>query len=140
MSQLPQNNEAFDNNSEYNMLNQTNGSWQPYAGVLGNQLLPGKKVSPGFSKRRDGQNAASLSLFFGALSLLCIPLLTWVWAPDFTVISLILGILGIWQGRVAKRHGVPALAGRILNWLGLCFFIGIAALFMYIANALSHIH
>ena len=43
MSQLPQNNEAFDNNSEYNMLNQTNGSWQPYAGVLGNQLLPGKK-------------------------------------------------------------------------------------------------
>lgn len=140
MSQLPQNNEAFDNNSEYNMLNQTNGSWQPYAGVLGNQLLPGKKVSPGFSKRRDGQNAASLSLFFGALSLLCIPLLTWVWAPDFTVISLILGILGIWQGRVAKRHGVPALAGRILNWLGLCFFIGIAALFMYIANALSQIN
>ena len=118
MSQLPQNNEAFDNNPEYNMLNQTNGSWQPYAGVLGNQLLPGKKVSPGFSKRRDGQNAASLSLFFGCLSLLCIPLLTWVWAPDLTFISLILGILGIWQGRVAKRHGVPALAGRILSWAG----------------------
>ena len=129
MSQLPQNNEAFDNNSEYNMLNQTNGSWQPYAGVLGNQLLPGKKVSPGFSKRRDGQNAASLSLFFGALSLLCIPLLTWVWVPDFTVISLILGILGIWQGRVAKRHGVPALAGRILSWAG----VGIVlALYLFV--------
>ena len=92
MSQLPQNNEAFDNNSEYNMLNQTNGSWQPYAGV-------------------------------------CIPLLTWVWAPDFTVISLILGILGIWQGRVAKRHGVPALAGRILSWAG----VGIVlALYLFV--------
>ncbi len=64
MSQLPQNNEAFDNNSEYNMLNQTNGSWQPYAGVLGNQLLPGKKVSPGFSKRRDGQNAGKSFIVF----------------------------------------------------------------------------
>ena len=115
MSQLPQNNEAFDNNPEYAKHHQTNGSWQPYAGVLGNQLLPGKKVSPGFSKRRDGENAASLSLFFGALSLLCIPLSTWVWAPDFTFISL---ILGIWQGRVAKRYGVPALAGRILSWAG----------------------
>ena len=115
MSQLPQTNEDFDYSPEYAKLNHTNGSWQPYAGVLGNQLLPGKKVSPGFSKRRDGQNAASLSLFFGALSLLCIPLSSWVWAPDLTFISLILGILGIWQGRVAKRHGVPALAGRILS-------------------------
>ena len=138
MSQLPQNNEAFDNNSEYNMLNQTNGSWQPYAGVLGNQLLPGKKVSPGFSKRRDGQNAASLSLFFGALSLLCIPLLTWVWAPDFTVISLILGILGIWQGRVAKRHGVPALAGRILSWAGVGIVLALYIFVILFLISLSH--
>ena len=51
-----------------------------------------------------------------------------------------LNILGIWQGRVAQRHGVRALEGRILNGLGLCFFIGIAFLIMLIANALSHIN
>ena len=140
MSQLPQNNEAFGNAPEYAKLNQTNGNWQPYAGVLGNQLLPGKKVSPGFSKRRDGENAASLSLFFGALSLLCIPLSAWVWAPDFTFISLILGILGIWQGFAARRRGTRASSGLILNGLGLCIFIGIAALIMLIVNALSGIN
>ncbi|WP_315294125.1 hypothetical protein [Rothia mucilaginosa] len=43
MSQLPQTNEDFDYSPEYAKLNHTNGSWQPYAGVLGNQLLPGKK-------------------------------------------------------------------------------------------------
>ena len=118
MSQLPQNNEAFDYNPEYAKLNQTNGNWQPYAGVLGNQLLPGKKVSPGFSKRRDGENAASLSLFFGALSLLCIPLSAWVWAPDFTFISLILGILvsgkGEWlNGMVCPPWRVVLSVGRV---------------------------
>ena len=140
MSQLPQNNEAFDYNPEHNKLNQTAGSWQPYAGVLGNQLLPGKKVSPGFSKRRDGENAASLSLFFGALSLLCIPLWSWVWGPDLTFISLVLGILGIWQAFVARRRGVRAIGGLVLNGLGLCIFIGIDVLIILILNALSHIH
>ncbi|WP_314849465.1 hypothetical protein [Rothia mucilaginosa] len=138
MSQLPQNNEAFDNNPEYAKHHQTNGNWQPYVGVLGNQLLPGKKVSPGFSKRRDGENAASLSLFFGALSLLCIPLSTWVWAPDFTFISLILGILGIWQGRVAKRHGVPALAGRILSWAGVGIVLALYIFVILFLISLSH--
>ncbi len=138
MSQLPQNNEAFDNNPEYAKLHQTTGNWQPYAGVLGSQLLPGKKVSPGFSKRRDGENAASLSLFFGALSLLCILLSTWVWAPDFTFISLILGILGIWQGRVAKRYGVPALAGRILSWAGVGIVLALYIFVILFLISLSH--
>ena len=138
MSQLPQNNEDFDYDPEYNKLNHTNGSWQPYAGVLGNQLLPGKKVSPGFSKRRYGQNAASLSLFFGALSLLCIPLSSWVWAPDLTFISLVLGILGIWQGRVAKRHGVPALAGRILSWAGVGIVLALYIFVILFLISLSH--
>ncbi|WP_060824260.1 hypothetical protein [Rothia mucilaginosa] len=138
MSQLSQNNEAFDYNPEHNKLNQTNGSWQPYAGVLGNQLLPGKKVSPGFSKRRDGENAASLSLFFGALSLLCIPLWSWVWGADLTFISLILGILGIWQGRVARRHGVPAPAGRILSWAGVGIVLALYIFVILFLISLSH--
>lgn len=96
---------------------------------------------------QDGKRAANFSLLFGFLSPLSFVLGFWLLVQGLGESGLqvalaapVLNILGIWQGWVAQRHGVPALAGRILNWLGLCFFIGIAALFMYIANALSQIN
>ena len=96
---------------------------------------------------QDGERAANFSLLFGFLGPLSFFLGFWLLVqglgPSSLMISLaapVLNILGIWQGRVAQRHGVRALGGRILNGLGLCFFIGIAFLIMLIANALSHIN
>jgi len=148
MSQLPQNNEAFDYNPEYAKLYQEDNNELPSPDTSDEQLLPANESLDEFSDQAAGKRAANLSLLFGFLSPLSFFLGFWLLVQglgesgslQLAIGAPLLNILGIWQGWVAQRHGVPALAGRILNWLGLCFFIGIAALFMYIANALSGIH
>ena len=148
MSQLPQNNEAFDDNPEYAELYQANDSYQADVDDTDDWQQPASELLPPATQgTQDGKRAANFSLLFGFLSPLSFVLGFWLLVQGLGESGLqvalaapVLNILGIWQGRVAQRHGVPALAGRILNWLGLCFFIGIAALFMYIANALSQIN
>ena len=147
MSQLPQNNEAFDYNPEYAKLYQEEGNEQPSPDTSDEQLLPANESPDEFSDQTAGKRAANFSLLFGFLSPLTFVLGFWLLVQGLGASGLqvalaapVLNILGIWQGRVAQRHGTRALEGRILNGLGLCFFIGIAALFMYIANALSRIN
>ena len=124
MSQLPQNNEAFDNNPEYTKLYQANNSVQPSADDPEGQILLESECIPALLIRQKGEKAESLSSLFGVLSVASIPIANG--APYFIFISLVLGILGIWQGRVAKRHGVPALAGRILSWASAIFTLPLA--------------
>ena len=147
MSQLPQNNEDFDNNPEYAKLYQANDSYQADVDDTDEWQQPAIEQPSDVQREQAGEKAASFSLLFGFLSPLSFVLGFWLLVQGLGESGLqvalaapVLNILGIWQGWVAQRHGVPALAGRILNWLGLCFFIGIAALFMYIANALSQIN
>ena len=148
MSQLPQNNEAFDNNPEYAKIYQANNSVQSDAdstddwGQSVSELLP-----PDVQREQAGKRAAKFSLLFGFLGPLSFVLGFWLLVQGLGESGLqvalaapVLNILGIWQGRVAQRHGTRALEGRILNGLGLCFFIGIAALIMLIVNALSGIN
>ena len=146
MSQLPQNNEAFDYNPEYAKLYQGTGNEQLDADDTDNELLPASELPPDVQREQTGERAANFSLLFGFLSPLSFFLGFWLLVQglgesgslQLAIGAPLLNILGIWQGWVAQRHGVPALAGRILNWLGLCFFIGIAALIMLIADALSN--
>ena len=147
MSQLPQNNEDFDNNPEYAKLYQANDSYQADVDDTDDWSQLASEQPSDVQREQAGERAANFSLLFGFLSPLSFFLGFWCLvqgleesALQVAILAPILNILGIWQGWVAQRHGVPALAGRILNWLGLCFFIGIAALFMYIANALSQIN
>ena len=147
MSQLSQNNEDFDYEPEYAKLYQGDGSLQSSADDADDWSQRASEQSSGVRRAQDGKRAANVSLLFGLLGLLFFCLGCWWFIHDYdssglrvVVVAPLLNVLGVWQGWVAKRHGVPALAGRILNGLGLCFFIGIAALFMYIANALSQIN
>ena len=147
MSQLPQNNEAFDYEPEYAKLYQENDSLPSEADDTDNWMQPASEQPPEVQGAQDGKRAANFSLLLGFLAPLSFFLGFWLLVQDYEVSGLqvalaapVLNILGIWQGRVAQRHGTRALEGRILNGLGLCFFIGIAALFMYIANALSRIN
>lgn len=147
MSQLPQNNEDFDYNPEYAKLYQEDDSQPSEADDTDDWSQRASEQPSEVQGAQDGERAANFSLLFGFLGPLSFFLGFWLLVqglgPSSLMISLaapVLNILGIWQGRVAQRHGVRALEGRILNGLGLCFFIGIAALFMYIANALSQIN
>ena len=145
MSQLPQNNEDFDYEPEYAKLYQENDSLPSDVEDTDDWPQPASELPPAVQGAQDGKKAANLSLLFGFLSPLSFVLGFWLLVQDYEVSGLqvalaapVLNILGIWQGRVAQRHGTHALEGRILNGLGLCFFIGIAFLIMLIANALSN--
>ena len=147
MSQLPQNNEDFDYDPEYAKLYQADDSLQSEAEDTDEWQQPASELPLEVQGAQDGERAANFSLLFGFLGPLSFFLGFWLLVqglgPSSLMISLAapgLNILGIWQGRVAQRYGVRALGGRILNGLGLCIFIGIAALIMLIVNALSHIH
>ena len=148
MSQLPQNNEDFDNNPEYAKLYQANNSVQPSADDTDDWEQHASEQPPDVQGAQDGKRVATFSLLFGFLSPLSFFLGFWLLVQglgesgslQLAIGAPLLNILGIWQGWVAQRHGVPALAGRILNWLGLCLFIGIDVLFILILNALSGIH
>ena len=134
MSQLPQNNESFDYNPEYAKLYRQNSNGQPIVGSAGGPLQP----ASGFPSQETGRSVENLSLLFGILSLVCIPGIRWtLYAIPF---SLILSVLGIWQARVARRHGARATAGMILSAMGIVVVLLLVALIILILNALSGIH
>ena len=147
MSQLPQNNEAFDDNPEYAELYQANDSYQADVDDTDDWQQPASEQPSDGQGTQDGKRAANSSLLCGFLTPLTFFLGCWLFFHDLEESGLmiafaapVLNILGIWQGVVARRHGTRAIGGLVLNGLGLCFFIGIAILIMMIANALSHIH
>ena len=147
MSQLPQNNEAFDYNPEYAKLYQEEGNEQPSPDTSDEQLLPANESPDEFSDQTAGERAANLSLLFGFFSPLSFFLGLWWFAygPGDNGLLIVIGaplpnVLGLWQAFVARRRGTRAIGGLILNGLGLCLFIGIAALFILILNALSGIN
>ena len=147
MSRLPQNNEAFDNNPEYAKLYQEDNNEQSNPDTSDEQLLPANESPGDFSDQAAGKRAANFSLLFGFLGPLSFVLGCWSLvrgleesAPQIALLAPILNILGIWQGFVARRYGTRASGGLILNGLGLCIFIGIAALILLIVNALSGIN
>ena len=133
---MPQNNEVFDYNPEYAKLYQGNGSPQSDADNTDDWTQHASKQPSDEQRAQDGKKAANVSLLFGALGLLFFFLGCWLFVHDFdsgglqiVVVAPLLNVLGIWQGRVAKRHGVPALAGRILSWAG----VGIVlALYLFV--------
>ena len=147
MSQLPQNNEAFDYEPEYAKLYQGNDSQSSDADDTDEWQQPASELPPEVQGAQDGQRAANSSLLCGFLSPVTFILGFWLLVQGLGESGLViafaaplLNALGIWQGVVARRRGTRAIGGLVLNGLGLCFFIGIAALFMYIANALSQIN
>ena len=147
MSQLPQNNEDFDNNPEYAKLYQADDSQQPETDGTDDWEQPASEQPPAVQGTQDGKRAANFSLLFGFLSPLSFVLGLWwfTYGPGDNGLLIVIGaplpnVLGLWQAFVARRYGVRAIGGLILNGLGLCIFIGIAALIMLIVNALSHIH
>lgn len=148
MSQLPQNNEAFDYNPEYAKLYQANDSYQPDADDTDDWSQRVSEQPFDVQREQAGERAANFSLLFGFLSPLSFFLGFWLLVQglgesgslQLAIGAPLLNILGIWQGFAARRRGTRATGGLVLNGLGLCFFIGIAALFLYIANALSQIN
>ena len=136
MSQLPQNNEDFDNNPEDAKLYQADDSQQPETDGTDDWEQPASEQPPAVQGTQDGKRAANFSLLFGFLSPLSFVLGFWLLVQGLGESGLqvalaapVLNILGIWQGWVAQRHGVPALAGRILSWAG----VGIVlALYLFV--------
>ena len=132
MSQLPQNNDDFDYDPEYAKLYQGDGSLQSDADDWSQRA---SEPPPEVQGVQDGKKAANVSLLFGFLGLLFFFLGCWWFVHDFdsgglriVIVAPLLNVLGAWQGRVAKRHGVPALAGRILSWAGVIFALPFAVL------------
>ena len=148
MSQLPQNNEAFDYNPEYTKLYQANNSAQSSGDDTDDWEQPvSELLPPDVQREQAGKRAANFSLLFGFLSPLSFFLGFWCFVRGLeesallvAIFAPVLNILGIWQGFVARRYGTRASGGLILNGLGLCIFIGIAALIMLIVQALSGIN
>ena len=64
MSQLPQNNEAFDYNPEYAKLYQEDNNELPSPDTSDEQLLPANESLDEFSDQAAGKRAANLSLLF----------------------------------------------------------------------------
>lgn len=134
MSQLPQNNEAFDNNPEYAKLHRGNNNGQPNYGAPGNQSLPMRQFYPSYPRNivapagilEEGRKLAQRSLTFGIISMVLI--LVTFWVPYSLLGSFILGILGIMSARDAERRGAPAKAGRILCWIGVILPIALSVL------------
>ena len=147
MSQLPQNNEEFDYSPEYAKLYQENDSLQPDADDTDEWQQPASELPLDVQREQAGKKAANFSLLFGVLGPLSF-ILGFRMAAQYpegpglllAIGAPLLNILGIWQGFVARRHGTRAIGGLVLNGLGLCFFIGIVALILLIASALSGIH
>ena len=134
MSQLPQNNEAFDYNPEYAKLHPGNNNRQSGPGTPGNQPLPTRQFYPSYPRNivgpagisEEGRKLAQRSLTYGIISVVLI-LLTFL-VPYTLLGSFILGILGILSAQDAERRGVPAKAGRILSWIGVILPVALSAL------------
>ena len=144
MSQLPQNNEEFDNNPEYAKLYQENDSQPSDADDTDEWQQPASELPLDVQREQAGKKAANVSLLFGALGLLFFFLGCWWFVHDFksgglrlAIVAPLLNVLGLWQGFVARRHGVPALAGRILSWAGVIFALPLAIVSALFSIALA---
>ncbi len=135
MSQLPQNNEAFNSNPEYSEPHRDDAGAQS---GTDNQPLPAGERSDDVLSKETGRFAANLSLLFGALSFVCIPGIRS--SVYFIPLALILSALGIWQARVARRHGVYAALGMIVNVAGMIIFMLLGALVVFLAILFSGLH
>ena len=147
MSQLPQNNEAFDYNPEYAKLYQEDDSVQSDADDMDDRLLRASEPPSNVRRAQAGERAANFSLLFCFLGPLSFVLGLWwfTYGPGDNGLLIVIGaplpnVLGLWQAFVARRRGTRAIGGLILNGLGLCLFIGIDVFFILILNALSGIN
>ncbi|WP_311449508.1 hypothetical protein [Rothia mucilaginosa] len=138
MSQLPENNEAFDYNPEYSEPHQGDDNGPLGAVASGGQLLLANGLSDDVLSKETGRFAANLSLLFGALSFACIPGIPS--SVYFIPLALILSALGIWQARVARRHGVYAAVGMIVNVAGMIIFMLLGALALFLTILFSGLH
>lgn len=146
MSQLPQNNEEFDDNPEYAKLYQADDSQQSDADGTGDWPQPASEQPLDVQREQAGEKAASSSLTFGFFGLLSLFLgisclangLVGGIVPAF--IAPFLSILGIWKAFGAREYGVRATGGLILSLVGIIIALAIITLIMLILNALSHIH
>ena len=146
MSQLPQNNEAFDYNPEYAKLYQEDDSVQSDADDMDDKLLRASEPPSNVRRAQAGERAANFSLLFGALGLLSLFIGFW-WSADgieigilMVIVAPFLSILGLRQAFVARRHGARATAGMILSAVGIVVVLLLVALIILILNALSGIH
>ena len=146
MSQLPQNNEAFDYNPEYAKLYQEDDSVQSDADDVEDRLLRASEPPSNVRRAQAGERAANFSLLFGALGLLSLFIGFW-WSADgieigilLVIVAPFLSILGLRQAFVARRHGARATAGMILSAVGIVVVLLLVALIILILNALSGIH
>lgn len=147
MSQLPQNNEDFDNNPEYAKLYQVNDSLQSDPDNTDDWSQRVSEQPSDVQREHAGKRAATFSLLFAALGPLTFFLGCWLIFHDLgesglrvVFVAPVLNVLGIWQGFAARRRGTRAIGGLILNGLELCIFIGIVVLVTSLLNALSGIH
>lgn len=146
MSQLPQNNEAFDNNPEYAKLYQADDSQQSEAEGTDEWQQPASEQPSDVQREQAGEKAASSSLTFGFFGLLSLFLGISCLAnglgagliPAF--IAPFLSILGIWKAFGAREYGVRATGGLIFSLVGIIIALAIIALIMMILNALSGIN
>ena len=143
MSQLPQNNEAFDNNPEYAKIYQEDDSVQS---GTDDQPLPASELPPDAQRTQAGEKAANSSLMFGFLGLMALFLGIGCLANGLAAGIVIafaasfLSILGIWKAFGAREYGVPATGGLILGIAGIIIDLAIIALILLILQALSGIN
>ena len=132
-------------NPEYAKLYQTNDSQPSDADDMGDRQQRASELPPEVQGAQDGKKAANVSLLFGFLGLLFFFLGCWWFVHDFdsgglriVIVAPLLNVLGAWQGRVANRHGVPALAGRILSWAGVGIVLALYIFVILFLISLSH--
>ncbi len=143
MSQLPQNNETFDNNPEYTKLYQEDNSVQS---GTDDRPLPASELPPDAQRTQAGEKAANSSLMFGFLGLMALFLGIACLANGLAAgiviafVASFLSILGIWKAFGAREYGVPATGGLILGIAGIIIDLAIIALILLILQALSGIN
>ena len=146
MSQLPQNNEAFDNTPEYAKIYQANNSVQPSADDRDDWQQPASEQPSDAQRTQAGEKAANSSLMFGFLGLMALFLGIGCLANGLAAgiviafVASFLSILGIWKAFGAREYGVPATGGLILGIAGIIIDLAIIALILLILQALSGIN
>ena len=139
MSQLPQNNEDFDDNPEYAKPHRGSDSVQS---VMDDQPLPASEFSSSVWKMGAGEKAANLSLIFGVFGMLILALAFWWVSHGFgigmpiIIAAPLLSLLGLWQARVARQHGEDANVGLFLSGIGMVIVIAIVGFIIMIGFAL----
>ncbi|WP_052436650.1 DUF4190 domain-containing protein [Georgenia sp. SUBG003] len=111
---------------------QTQGQYGSYnagghnAGGYGSGPMPAAPAAYGYdSSSQEANSAATLSLVFGILGVVLLPI--------------VFGPLALWQAKKAERLGKPATAGKVLGWISIALvIIGIiGGIIFVIAMAMS---